>query len=248
MANPLPPGAIPKLYRNRNRDGVEVGAWYCKLQKKAVNLRTQDYFKARQRALEAVTGKRDFTDDRYFGDDGAPKMLEAVKSTGGVDDWTADAMRAAGAASAAQPDAYFAPGEKPPEEDSPAPPQDAPKVEPESPKVTQDGDSTQIPPEMMDGLIKQVANTLVELQLHGQEYLWIRMAKMNPGFVPPESDARRIPCAIWESQLKKWLPTDVPIPEWAAAIILTAFMGGTLQFQGATVIPQKPTAVPNAQP
>lgn len=254
MSNPLPEGAIPKLYRQRNKSGQEVGAWYCPKVKgklaKAVNLRTQDYMKARERAREALNGRKDFPDDRYFDEGGTPAIPPEQKKAS--DDWTTDAHQAA--RQSVTPDAYFSPGQPklgavPPQEtpdnpeDSPPPPTDAPKVSYEPPKST--GDSTQIPPEMMEGLVKQIANTIVELQLHGQEYLWIRWGKMQPGFVPIEHDARKIPVAIWESQLKKWMPTDVPIPEWAAAMILTAFMGGTVQFEGAKPIPRQDNPEPS---
>jgi hypothetical protein len=231
MANPLPEGAIPKLWRNRNKDGKEIGAWYVTLKKKPVNLRTQDYFKARERAREAMGGRRDFTDDRYFDDAGAAAPPPPSVSS---DDWTSDAHKAA--TETVNPDAYFPPGGAP--EPSPPPPTDAPKVETEVPKSDANG-NTQIPPEMMEGLLKQTANILVELQLHGQEYLWVRWGKMNPGFVPAEHDGRRIPAALWEAQLRKWIPTDVPIPEWAAAMILTAALGGLVQFQGAVPLPKK---------
>lgn len=243
MSNTLPEGAIPKLYRQRNKSGQEVGAWWCPKVKgkidKAVNLRTQDYFKARERAKEALAGKREFPDDRYFDDSGAPQ-IPVEQKVAASDDWTADATRAARAS--VEPDAYFSPGEGPTPQTEQAPaPESAPTVTPETPKV-KDGESTQIPPEMMSGLISQIANTLVELQLHGQEYLWLRAVKVNPGNVPLESDARKVPAAIWESQLKKWMPMDVPLPEWAVAIILTGVMGGTIQFQGAS--PLRPDQIP----
>lgn len=241
MANPLPPGAIPKLYRLRNKDGKEIGAWYCKISKKPVNLKTQDYFKARERAKEAVTGRRDFTDDRYFEETGAPKVDPAPAAQAKADDWTGDAVRAA--SQAITPDEII----PPPRQLGPAPDYGAsttgetskPDDKPDNPETPPNPDSTQIPPEMMAGLIKQFAGTLVELQLHAQEYLWLRGVKINPGSVPADHDARIIPQTIWESQLKKWMPTDVPIPEWAAAIILTAVLGGTVQFEGATPLKKK---------
>lgn len=242
--NMLPEGAIPKLYRQRTKDGKEVGAWYCPKVKgkisKPVNLRTQDYFKARERSREALNGRKDFPDDRYFDDGGVPKP---PKDAPVVDDWAADAQSAA--KQSVEPDAYFSPGDQPmaalnAKPASPPAPGGAPAVTPEPPKTTSEG--TQIPPEMMEGFIKQIANTLVELQIHGQEYLWIRAVKVNPGAVPLESDARKIPATIWESQLKKWLPTDIPLPEWVAAIGLTVMMAGTVQFQGAT--PLRPDQMP----
>jgi hypothetical protein len=243
MANPLPPGAIPKLYRLRNKTGAEIGAWYVKIDKKPVNLRTQDYMKARERAKLALQGKRDFTDDRYFDEtpQGPTPKVEAPPVS---DDWTMDAHRAA--TQSAEPESestsseYFPPGQAPPPD--PPPPTDAPPVNTETPK-SDDAGSTQIPPEMIEGIVKQIAAMTVELQLHGQEYLWLRWAKIQPGFVPLESDARKVPQELWERQWKKWIPTDVPIPEWAAALILTAFMGGMVQFQGASPLPKPPETV-----
>jgi hypothetical protein len=245
MSNPLPTGAIPKLYRQRNKEGKEVGAWYCPKVKgkldKAVNLKTQDYFKARKRAMELLySGRRDFPDDRYFDESGAPVPPADAPKTPPSDDWTADAYRAA--TQTVEPDAYFPPGSSPPPQPDPIP-GDAPRVDAETPKSDAEG-NTQIPPEMLEGICEQLATVAVELQLHAQEYVWLRWAKMDPGFVPPDSDARKVPAELWKRQLKKWLPTDVPIPEWAAAIILTAFMGGMVQFDGAKPIPQPPPEAP----
>jgi len=244
VSNPLPPGAIPKLYRQRNKDGNEVGAWYCKIAKKPINLRTQDYMKARKRALQALEGQRDFPDDRYFDDPPAPGAAPTPKlDPGAANDWTSDATRAA--AQVAEPDAYFPPGQAPPPQPEIPLPDAAPPVNAETPKSSPDG-TTEIPPEMMEGMIKQIAAVTVELQLHAQEYLWIRGVKVNPAAVPAESDARKIPQELWERQFKKWMPTNVPIPEWAAAIALTAFMGGMVQFQGAT--PLRPDQMPVPAP
>jgi len=95
----------------------------------------------------------------------------------------------------------------------------------------------------MEGLVKQIASTIVELQIHGQEYLFIRWGKLQPGEVPIDSEARKIPAAIWESQVRKWIPLDVPLPEWVVAPILVAMMAGTIQLEGAKPI-RKPETAP----
>jgi hypothetical protein len=222
---------LPKLYRMRDKSRKEYGPYYCTIEKKPVNLKTQDYFKARERAREAVTGRKEFADDRFFDEANnlkKPAETVATPQTAQSDDWTADAMRAA--ASGDVPYEYIPPAQSTPNPETSA--------TPETPKPT-DG-NTNLPPELMEGLVKQIASTLVELQIHGQEYLWIRWGKMQPGEVHPDSDARKIPAAIWESAVRKWIPNDVPLPEWIVAPVLVAMMAGTIQLEGARPIPKAP--------
>jgi hypothetical protein len=259
MANPLPPGAIPKLYRLRNKDGKEIGAWYVKIKKAPVNLKTQDYMKARERAKDAVNGVRSFVDDRYFDeaqktDDNQPANphspqtphVEPIQSTA-QGDWTSDAVRAATATETpAEPetvkaDKYYPPGLPPMSE---VPPTDAPK-EPGSEKAGIGDETTTLPPEMMNGLVTQIAQTLVELQIQGQEYLAIRWGKFQPGAVSPDSKARELPQKIWEEQIRKWIPTDVPLPAWVVAPVLCAMLTVPIQLEGATPIPKKEKPQPS---
>ncbi len=200
------------------------GNWRAKIGDKWVALKTPDYFVAREKAERLQSG-----------DSSTPIADAAASFAGGGDDWTADAVRAA-AQSASGSAEYFPPGQAPPVNDKPTDEtEDKPSV---------DG-TTVIPPQLMEGLIKQVAATLVELQIHGQEYLWLRFAKLNPGQVAPESDARKVPAAIWESQVRKWIPTDMPLPEWVVAPLLVAFMAGTVQLEGARPVEPGPGGVPS---
>jgi hypothetical protein len=219
----------------RTKDRKEFGPYYCNIEKKPTNLRTQDYFKARERAGEALGGRREFTDDRFIPDDQPAKATPDYSANNQAqpqaDDWTADAMRAA--ASGDVPYEYIPPN-KPIPEVGHYPAGTPPKPETEKPKE----DTTSLPPELMEGLVKQIAATLVELQIHGQEYLWLRIGKIQPGEVHPDSDARKIPAAIWETQVRKWIPSDVPLPEWIVAPVLVAFMAGTIQLEGARPIPK----------
>lgn len=223
--------ALPTIFRMRDKARKEFGPYYCKIKgaDKPTNLRTQDYFKARERASEAAGGKHEFTDDRFIPDE--PKT-ETPQTPGQppTDDWRTDATRAA--ASGDIPYEYIPPNPNP----DIYPPNNPPK--PETPKP--EGDNTNLPPELMEGLVKQIAATLVELQIHGQEYLFVRIGKIQPGQVHPDSDARKIPAAIWESAVRKWIPNDVPLPEWLVAPILVAVMAGTIQLEGARPIPKAP--------
>lgn len=212
---------LPKLKQDKD------GNWRAKVGDKWKDLgKTSDYFIARERAARLAEGSSEpFIEP--------PKIFKEAGINGG-DDWTADAVRNAAANGPSQSSEYFPPGAAPPirEEPTPEPSSDGPDA------------STEIPPEMMAGIIKQCAQTIVELQLHGQEYLWLRWGKIQPGEIAFDSEARKVPTALWETQLKKWFPSTVPIPEWAAAIILTAVMGGTLQFQGARPFEPGPGAAP----
>lgn len=245
-ASPLSAPVVPKVYRLRNKTGQEIGPYYTKVGKKPVNLRTQDYFKARDRAVEAVSGRKDFHDDRFFDDkgasvpqaplDGAPSSAPAAPSG----DWTADAVRAASAG--LEPDAYFPPALPPmPQTESAGFGTEAKPETPKGPSIADE--STTLPPEMLDNLVKQIAATVVELQIQGQEYLAIRWGKFQPGTVPPDSKARELPTAIWEAQIRKWIPTDVPLPAWIVAPVLCAMLTVPIQLEGATPLRTKPEPV-----
>lgn len=243
MANNLPPGVLPKLWRQRNKGGNEVGAWYITIKKKAVNLRTQVYAVARERAREVYFAGKDaktFQDERFMEQpapktDGMPAPVEGQPQPSG--DWTSDVADAA--ANGLSPDAYTSPQgkETPLLTAIPRTSEDEPK--PETPKVDEASeDSTKIPPEMLEGLVKQLAMMLVEGQIAGQQWLAIRFGKFEPGAISAADISPSIhPAKLWESQIRKWLPTDVPVPEWLAAIILTGMV--TIPVQLANAKPLK---------
>lgn len=255
MANNLPPGVLPKLYRQRNAEGKEVGAWYIKVKKKPVNLRTQIYSKARDRARDAFFNQvREFVDDRFY-ETPAPESpitspdVEGQGSSGPLSDLAADVASAA--SSGLKPDAYFdATGKETPlpsavPEGSERPPTDAPKVEPESPKPNApDGDTTHIPPEMFAGMMSTCANLLVEGQLRGQEWMLARGLKMKAATVGPDDMARMIAVKFWQQQLAEWVPQDIPLPKWASAMIAVSTLGLMAQLNGATPIVKEETSSP----
>ena len=265
MANNLPPGAIPKLYRQRNKSGQEVGAWYIRVKGTPVNLRTQDYMKARERAVEAYQGgKREFSDDRY-SEQSPPLQLEAVKErlssghpvevqfrdppkptqlpqSSGSDDWTSDVSSAA--SNGIVPDAVIPPFKPPADAPKPPPVVDATVVGEEQTKSSESeapkDDYTKIDPKMLDSIVKQAAMMAVELQLLGQEWLAARALKIKMGPVPEGHNARVVPAQIWEQWLRTMVPTDLPIPPWLAAPLVLMAMSVPVQLEGATPIKKEP--------
>lgn len=79
--------------------------------------------------------------------------------------------------------------------------------------------------EFLRGLVEQGAALAVELQIAGQEWLLKRGAipkhKIKAAQVPADNKGRALGAAIWERQIKKWVPLDkVQIPEWVAAMLV----------------------------
>lgn len=253
MSNHLPPGAIPKLRRVKI-NGQEIGNYQCTVKGERVNLRTKDYFKARERAKLAVeSGVKDFPDDRYDPTLATAPVVttpsDAPPATGGS--WVDDVAASAGAGLKADQlvvqEKVYRPsndgtsswtqdtgdGATPPNypnSDRPSPPTEEKKAVPET-----EG-QTFIPPELLEGLVKQAAYMCVELQITAQEWMALRWGKFEAGQVPPDSKARTLPLAIWEAQWKKWIPTDVPLPEWLVAPILLGALTIPVQLAGAKPI------------
>ncbi len=246
MANPLPQGSIPKLYRIK-KAGKEIGSWQVIIKGKRVNLRTQDYLLARERAREAVTtGNTTFSDDsrEQLALSPMPTRSESPppsQSSGGSDDWISNLANAA-ASIEGQPDA----------------PQPTPQSEP----VTPDGyaepfqktdepadaptdDKTSIPPELFDSVLGQVAMGLVQGQLMLHEWLAKRWAKVELGEVPftgESAASRKVGVAMWKEALKDLFPSDIPLPAYLAAPLMVFMMGLPVQLKGAKPID------PNAEP
>ncbi len=85
---------------------------------------------------------------------------------------------------------------------------------------------------MFDGMISQLAEMAVELQLRGQEWIFERYGKVQAGPVPLTSFARTAPQKIWEQQFRKWMPSDVPLPEYLVAPLLCAMLTIPVQIEG----------------
>lgn len=245
MANPLPPGTIPKISRLK-RAGKEVGSYGCLVQGKRVNLRTLDYAEARRRAKLAIeTGQLDFPDSSrepiVNADNPAPSvpLLPALPPVQGGN-WAAEVASAVAGVddtppppppetNAAQPDAYAPPG------------QEAPKEDPDS-------ESTELDPEMLEEATEMVANILVEAQLWGQEWIARRWAKVQLGPVPQNHRSRKISVKCWKKALEQLLPEKIPIPPWAAAIITVGSYGLMEQVKGAQPLPDENQGPPVGTP
>ena len=243
MSNPLPQGAIPKLYRQRNAGGKEIGNWYVRVKTVPINLRTQEYMLARERAREAYyDGKRTFPDERNPPLLALPPIKEKtatvelpqfVSPPTPSTDWAADVSRAAG--EGLKPE-VFPPGISPPSATT-----ETPKTE--SSGATGTNGQSKISPQMIEGIIKQAASVLVELQIVGQEFLWRRWGKIEPGTVPETHDARKLSTELWEQAIREWIPTDIDIPPWILAPIVCAALTVPVQIDGAKPLkkPEEPS-------
>lgn len=228
MTDETPARPVPKIQRRKNKFGQEIGNFYVKVGKKKVDLGSENYIVARERSREAFyDGKTTFAE--RFMDSSQPEP--PPKPTA---DWAADLDGAAGAG--LNPDNYTTPSGR----DIPLLPA-APDTKPagdESPPKTDipkdaDSESTQIPPEMFEGMLRQLADIAVELQIKGQEWLFARYGKVQAGPVPLSSFARTAPAKMWETQFRKWLPQDVPLPEYIVAPLLCLMLTVPVQMQGA---------------
>jgi hypothetical protein len=241
MSNHLPPGAIPKLFRQRNKDGKEVGSWYINIQKKPINLRTQDYMKARERAKAAFhEGKRDFSDDRYEVQALLPPIPEPARPIlpqNSSNDWIGDVVNAAG--NGLKPEVF--PPDNPPPIETKATDSNAEYGTPKPEPPPSDG-KTRISPEMIDGIIKQAAAVVTELQIVGQEWLLARWGKIQAGPVSPVHESRTITAGLWEQAIREWIPPELPIPPWLLAPLVCAALTIPVQLEGA-----KPIKKPDEQ-
>ncbi len=237
---------VPKLKQRKD------GNWTVKVDGKNLNLQTTVYAVARERAKEAAyEGKRDFTTDssRFYQSTTDTPTAATGAPAGIADDWQSDVADAVSAG--LKPDAYINgngsafPLLGPADVDgAPPPPNGAPHTPDEKPP-TPDG-STTIPPEMFEGMMLNAATVLVEAQIRGQEWLIARALKANAGPVPMSNIGREAATKFWQQQLAKWMPSDVPLPEWAAAMIACAMFSIPVQLQGATPIKvEQETASPN---
>ena len=77
----------------------------------------------------------------------------------------------------------------------------------------------------LSALIDTAANLTVDLQLQLQA-LAIRRAKgRNAGEVPQDNGMRQIGVEMWRQQFKIWLPADLALPPWLAALVVTGICG-----------------------
>lgn len=231
---------VPKLKQRKD------GNWTCKVDKKPINLQTKTYSVARERALEATyEGKRDWSTERFYDTTAAPASAPAMGAP--ANDWQSDVADAV--ASGLKPDAYFNPAGEgvrllPAGESAVPPPKDAPPTADEPPKVSEDG-TTQIPPEMFERMMGQLGEMIVEAQIKGQEWLIARALKANAGPVPLNNVGRVEAAKFWNQQLALWMPSNVPLPPWAVAMVTTAMFTIPVQLSGATPIKVEPEGPPN---
>ncbi len=251
MANPLPQGSIPKLYRIK-KAGKEIGSWQVIIKGKRVNLRTQDYLLARERAREAVTtGNTTFSDDsrEQLALSPMPQAPTGNRfdsppplQSSGSDDWISNLANAA-ASIEGQPDA---PQASPPQSEPVTPDGYAePFEKADEPADAPTDDKTSIPPELFDSVLGQVAMGLVQGQLMLHQWLAKRWAKVELSEVPftgESAASRKVGVAMWKEALKDLFPSDIPLPAYLAAPLMVFMMGLPVQLKGAKPID------PNAEP
>ncbi len=228
---PLP---LPRFSRKKNKFGQEEGPFTVKVGKKRVNLKTENYIVARERAREAFYDGKTVWGEAFY--DKSPKPeTNGVAPEKPIADWAADL---ASAASTIRPDEYRRPnGETLPLLSS------IPHTEDEPPRETKtstpDADSTKIPPDMFANMMETAATILVEGQLRGQEWVIEKYAKRKAAPVPMSDTSRAAAVEFWKQQLAEWIPTDVPLPKWASAIVVVGTFGLMTQLQNSEPLPPK---------
>jgi len=107
-----------------------------------------------------------------------------------------------------------------------------------------DEDDMGLDPEFLEEMIASGANLAVELQLLFQAWIIKKRLELTAGAVPEEgkkAKARIVGAKIWAKELRRALPTDLPmIPGWIAAPLMVAAYGLPVQIGDA--VPIKPSA------
>ncbi len=236
---------LPKMYRKKNRAGKQVGNWIAKVAGDEVNLGTKDAELARTHLREAVEkGRREFVDEidaaaAALGDIAAtPAAAQSVQPL--------PAVAAPAAPAAPPPAAPAAPAALPP---IPAPdPQDFADTAAAAGEAAEAAASAapgggggpeappEVPPDVLDGFLRNGAAMIVDMQLGLQAALIRRYTGRKAGPIPPESPAREMAAEAWVAQLKIWFPADTMLPPWAMALLIPA-MAIPVQVATSTEIP-----------
>jgi hypothetical protein len=93
-----------------------------------------------------------------------------------------------------------------------------------------------VPPDVLDGFLRNGAAMIVDMQLGLQAALIRRYTGRKAGPIPPDAAMRAMAAEAWVAQLKIWLPADTSLPPWALAIVLPA-MAIPMQVATSTEIP-----------
>ncbi len=236
---------LPKMWRKKNRAGKQVGNWLAKVAGDEVNLGTKDAELARTHLREAVEkGRREFFDEI----DVAAAALGDTAAT------------PAAAQSVQHPPAAAAPAAPAaPEVVAPAAPAALPPIPPPDPQEFADtaaaaGEAAEaassaapggggpfpggpdLPPDVLDGFLRNGAAVIVDMQLGLQAALIRRYSGRKAGPIPPDSAVRAMAAEAWVAQLKIWFPADTMLPPWAMAIALP-LMAIPVQVATSTEIP-----------
>lgn len=242
MANYLPPGAIPSISRLK-RGGKEVGNFGCLIRGKRVNLGTQDYFIARERARAAHAGLP-------WEQIGAATVPVTASASA---DWTQDVAEAV----ARTPDPEPTPQDEfasssstivdeppsPPDEERPdyIPPPDASS---EDEPMSEAPRTTALPANWLKDMVGQAAVMLTEIQLWGQEWLIKRYGGVQPGQIPQTGKAaisREIGVELWTAAIESIAPKEIDLPPYILAPILIALTSVPVQLANAEPLPETPT-------
>jgi len=229
---------LPKFFRTK-RGGKEIGAIHVRVKGKRVNLNTQNYKIAGKRRIEAMRGKTKFqsdsegaAEDTVAALDAAPDMNLNPGSQGlpvdGGGDSPAPPSTETGAPAddAPPPDAGDWAGDANAAAGSPTAPD-----EPPPPPL-------QLSPEFVESILSQLAAVFVDVQIRIQDYCERYALKAQPGVIPPDHSGRISSQKLWHGQLKKWVRVDVPLPEWAQAIINVGITTIPTQIANRTPLPK----------
>lgn len=256
-----------RLPFRKSEGGRLHGSWLVWVKNKRVNLRTKNADIALLRSKEAFAGVRTWAQDDGQGP--AQAVADALTGTGGAQ--SPPVVERGTAAPAG-----FPPGSSPvtpapalppiPE----APPEGPPKAPPgvtgdyipppagwadavrgaastaSSAAPDDDGAGDGPDPEFVAMILGVAAGFAVELQLLAQAWIIKKRAKLVASPVPEDAKGREVATKLWTSAMRKWLPDDMPIPDWLAAPLMLAALTIPVQLTGAK--PVDPNAPPAAAP
>jgi hypothetical protein len=246
---------LPKMWRKKNKAGRYVGNWLAKVSGDTVNLGTKDAELARKHLREALEGRREFVDEIDAAAAALGDLAPAPAAAQSVQDPPAGAQAAQPAAAPAASAPFAASGPA-----SPATPAALPPIPPVDPQDFADtaaaaGEAAEaaasaapgggggpeappdVPPDVLDGFLRNGAAMIVDMQLGLQAALIRRYTGRKAGPIPPESAARGMAAEAWVAQLKIWFPADTMLPPWAMALLIPA-MAIPVQVATSTEIPE----------
>lgn len=241
----------------KKRGGKFYGNWLVSVDGVDVNLGTKSATIAEKLVPEAERGRRDFKSDAQAAAEDLDQVAGGEGAAGGTEARDSSAGQTPSLPPAPPPPPAAqggAPAQGQEQSQTPQLPQEtaeeaaraeaeatnaaAAATDPSSPTAANDNAVPNLPPEVLDGFLRQAGAVMVDAQLWLQAYGIKRATGRVAGEIPPTAQVRSIAAEAWVAQLKIWFPSDKMLPPWAMALVLTA-MCAPVQLATSTAPPPK---------